>query len=329
MDAISGEVTVEFRSHEGARPPHRVVVTLPTFRRPEHLEKTLRSLCEQNTEHRFAVVVMDNDDTGREGAAAARPFFLGGLLEGLVIIAHERGNCSAYNAGWKTALGEFPGMEFLLVIDDDECADPQWLARLVETAQETDADAVGGPQIPVFADERGAKLANHPVFEPHYDATGPVPILYSSGNVLLRRRLLEAMGPPFLDTAFNFIGGGDSDFYSRCREKGFSFAWCQEAPVYETVPQRRTEFSWLQARALREGALSAIIERRRDSSFKGRARSLAKSLALLVASPVRGSYLAWQTGSFVTGLYRPQVALGRLLGELGIVNEQYRRPEEN
>ncbi|MCD1643799.1 glycosyltransferase family 2 protein [Aurantimonas coralicida] len=306
-----------------------IVVTLPTFRRPEHLLKTLASLAAQRTTRPFAVIVMENDAEGRAGLDAARPLFADGQLNGLVLIAHERGNCAAYNAGWQTALTRFPAMRHLLVIDDDEIADPDWIDRLVATSDRLDADIVGGPQVPVFEDGASTRYARHPVFTPHYSETGAVPILYSSGNVAIRRRVLETIGAPFLDTAFNFIGGGDSDFYTRCRQRGFSFGWCAEAPVLETTPARRTEFSWLNARGLRNGAISSIIERRQTSGRRNGLRRVAKSAALLAASPLRSAGLALRTRSPVIGLYHMQVALGRLMAEFGWVNEQYRRPEQN
>ncbi|MEX6508517.1 glycosyltransferase family 2 protein [Jiella sp. M17.18] len=305
------------------------VVTLPTFRRPEHLLLTLSSLRDQKTDRPFAVIVMENDAGGRAGLAAAAPLFEGGALQGLVLIAHERGNCAAYNAGWTTALERFPAMRNLLVIDDDEVAHEEWVERMCRTATELGVDLVGGPQLPRFEPDAKAGFGRHPVFTPHYHATSAVPILFSSGNVLITRRVLETMGAPFLDTAFNFVGGGDSDFYSRCREKGFSFGWCAEAPVYETVPARRTEFSWLNARSLRNGALSTMIEARRRGGPNARARRLAKSAALLAASPLRSLALGVKTRSAVIGLYHVQVALGRFFGEFGQVNEQYRRPEQN
>ena len=306
-----------------------IAVTLPTFRRPEHLVATLRSLAGQRTERRFVVIVMENDDEGRQGLAAAEPLFADGTVAGLIVIAHERGNCSAYNAGWQTALDRFPALSQVLVIDDDEIAGPDWLESLVATAERYGADLVGGPQMPVFEGPGGARYARHPVFQPHYSATGPVPVLFSSGNVAISRQVLETMGVPFLDTAFNFIGGGDSDFYSRCREKGFRFAWCAEAVVMETTPARRTEFSWINARSLRNGAISSIIERRRRMDRAGRMKRLAKSLALLLASPFRSVKLAVETRSPLVGLYPMQVAVGRLFAEFGLVNEQYRSPEQN
>ena len=306
-----------------------IAVTLPTFRRPQHLLATLRSLATQLTERRFAVVVMENDAESLEGLAAAEPLFRDRTVAGLIVIAHERGNCSAYNAGFQTALERFPTLTHVLVIDDDEIAGPDWLENLVATAERYDADLIGGPQVPVFEGPGGARYARHPVFRPHYTATGPVPILFSSGNVAIARSVLETMGAPFLDTAFNFIGGGDSDFYSRCRERGFRFAWCAEAAVMETTPARRTEFSWINARSLRNGAISSIIERRRRGDGAGRMKRLAKSFALLLASPFRSAKLAIETGSPVVGLYHMQVAIGRLFAEFGLVNEQYRSPEQN
>ena len=56
---------------------------------------------------------------------------------------------------------------------------------------------------------------------------------------------------------------------------------------------------------------------------------LAKSLALLAAAPWRGLVLGLRTRSGLIGLYHAQVALGRLLSEFGVKNEQYRKPEAN
>jgi len=326
---MTDAITIECESPGLADDAFGIVVTLPTFRRPDHLLKTLRSLAAQRTTRRFAVIVMENDAGGRAGLAAARTLFAESKLNGLILIAHERGNCAAYNAGWQTALARFPAMRHLLVIDDDEIADPDWIENLVVTSDRLDADIVGGPQVPVFEDGARTRYAHHPVFTSHYRETGPVPILYSSGNVAIRRKVLETIGAPFLDTAFNFIGGGDSDFYSRCRQRGFRFGWCAEAPVFETTPARRTEFSWLNARGLRNGAISSIIERRQASGRRNGVRRIAKSAALLAAAPLRSAGLAVRTRSPVIGLYHMQVAIGRLMAEFGWVNEQYRRPEQN
>ncbi|SFT99805.1 glycosyltransferase [Mesorhizobium sp. YR577] len=306
------------------------VVTVPTFRRPEQLLATLDSLRAQKTQRPFAIIVMENEAEKREGAKAATPLFVAGHLPGMVIIAHDRGNCSAYNAGWQTAIRYFPAFRHLLVIDDDEIADENWLERMCLASETMRADIVGGPQIPVFAEPAHEKWATHPVFAPPYNESGRVPALYSSGNLLIGRHVLAAMGPPFLDLRFNFMGGGDSDFLSRSAVRGFRLGWCAEAPVYEAVPARRVEADWIRARALRNGVISTLVEKKKraDTPFAN-TKVLLKSLALLAASPVRGARRLYETRSLSVGLYPVYVALGRVMAEFGYANEQYRQPEKN
>ncbi|TIV82015.1 MAG: glycosyltransferase, partial [Mesorhizobium sp.] len=238
--------------------------------------------------------------------------------------------CSAYNAGWQTAILQFPNFKHLLVIDDDEIAEPDWLERMCKAAETLRADIVGGPQVPVFADPSHARWAEHPVFAPPYRETGRVPALYSSGNLLVGRNVLKAMGPPFLDLRFNFMGGGDSDFLSRSAQKGFVLGWCAEAKVNETVPARRVEADWIRARSLRNGVISTLVEKKKRAGTPlAGLKVFLKSLALLAASPLRGAIRLARTGSLTTGLYPVYVALGRVLAEFGYANEQYRQPEKN
>ncbi|RUW59315.1 glycosyltransferase, partial [Mesorhizobium sp. M4B.F.Ca.ET.049.02.1.2] len=159
-----GSVSIAGRSPGLAAETIEAVVTLPTFKRPEQVLATLASLKAQRTARRFAVIVMENEAEARDGAKAVIPSFERGEMSGLVIVAHERGNCSAYNAGWQTAILHFPNFRHLLVIDDDEIADPDWLERMCRAAETLGADIVGGPQVPVFAEPAHARWAEHPVF---------------------------------------------------------------------------------------------------------------------------------------------------------------------
>lgn len=305
------------------------VVCIPTYRRPDMLEDTLRSLAAQQVARPFAVVVVENEGTDREGAARAAGLHEAGLFRGLVLVEPRQGNCKAYNAAWSCALAWFPALRFVAGIDDDELAEPGWLAAFLDAAAREPAALFGGSVTPRFEDTSRAWLAAHPVFRSHYERSGPVPILYSSANYLIRREVLDRLGHPFLDERFDFTGGGDSDFFSRAKAAGFGFHWVQEAAQRETMPARRTQTDWVVARALRNGALSAMIERRRYPGPLGRLRVLAKSLALLGASPWRGLVLGLRTRSALIGLYHAQVAWGRIASGWGAAREQYRRPEAN
>lgn len=327
---IDGTVSIVARSPDLDTGAVEIVVTVPTFRRPEQVLETLDSIRRQRTARIFAIVLIENDAGGRHGVMAAAPLFERGELAGLVIVAHDRGNCSAYNAGWLTAITHFANLKHVAVIDDDEIADPDWLERLCETAEKFGADIVAGPQVPVFPRAADGSWAAHPVFAPPHDATGPVGVLYSSGNLLIGRRVLARMGPPYLDLRFNFMGGGDSDFLSRSRQAGFRLAWCTEARVSETVPARRLERDWIRKRSLRNGVISTLVEKKkRGGAPFGNIRVVAKSLALLAASPLRGLVRLMRTGSPAIALYPVYVALGRVLAEFGYANEQYRQPEKN
>ncbi|KXO74047.1 glycosyltransferase family 2 protein [Brucella anthropi] len=307
-----------------------VVVTLPTFRRPEHVIRTLDTLNAQVTNRCFAVVVIENEAEDREGAKVAAPQFEAGKYTGMLIVESHRGNCNAYNAGWLTAMTYFPNFKYVIVIDDDELADPAWIENMVATAERYNASLVGGPQYPIFEKPGAEKWARHPVFLPHYNKTGPVPIIYSSGNLLIARPVLEAIGYPFMDLKFNFTGGGDSDFINRSRAKGFNIAWCNEGIVRETIPARRLENDWIRARGLRNGVLSTLIEQRqRKNEPFGQVRVFLKSLALLGYSPIKAVRRGFAARFVPVGTYFIHIGLGRVMAHFGYLNEQYRNPDKN
>jgi len=328
---VHGSVSVVARSPGLVPERVEVVVTVPTFRRPQQILDTLASLAAQRTARSFAVITIENEAEKAEGAQAATPLYERGAINGLLIVAHERGNCSAYNAGWQTALLQFPNFRYLLVIDDDETADADWLENMCRCAETLGADIVGGPQMPQFGSAwMQEKWQRHPVFAPPYGATGLVRALYSSGNLLLTRNVLARMGPPFLDLRFNFLGGGDSDFLSRAAAAGFRLGWCADGIAREIVPDRRTERDWIRARSIRNGVISTLVDlKRRKGEPLGGPKTFAKSLALLALSPWRGLKLLLGTGSIAAAVHPVHVGLGRVMAHFGYAREQYREPEKN
>ncbi len=308
----------------------RIAVIIPTFKRPEHLAVTLASVAAQKTSRSFAAVVVENHVEGSQGLRVAEAMFACGQARGLAIAEPRHGNCNAYNAGFAKAMATFPNLTHIAIIDDDEVAVPDWLECLVASGENFQADIVGGPHSPVFEDANaGKRFGAHPVFRPAHASSGSTTMITSTGNCLIAISVLKAMGPPWLDERYNFLGGGDSDFFTRCREKGFSFHWCVDALVHETVPARRTERRWITARSVRNGLISSNIQHKQHPGLAGRIRVVAKSLVLLAASPFRLPALWWKTGSFYIGCYHMMVAAGRILAEFDYKIEQYREPEKN
>src|SRR6201747_320814 len=301
-----------------------IVVCIPSFRRPQHLRRTLQSLANQRTGRRFAVVVVENDALRRESVPVAIEFFWTGNIPGLCIVEPRQGNCHAINAAFETALATFPAATKLLMIDDDEIASPDWLQRMVVAAESTGADLVGGPVQPEFDDDLKRGLRRHPAFRPAYDESGPVPVIYGCGNCLITRPVFERLADPAFDLKFNFLGGGDTDFFVRCRQAGMQFHWAADAVITETVPHSRTDPRWLVVRGLRIGAINYHIEVKAARTYVARARLLAKMLAMLPLSLVRAGRLAVTEQKPLIALHPMTVAVGSALAAIGIEPQPYK-----
>jgi GT2 family glycosyltransferase len=301
-----------------------IVVCIPSFRRPHHLRLTLQSLTDQRTDRRFAIVIVENDAARREGVAVAIEFLWSGKIPGLCVVEPRQGNCQAINAAFETALASFPAASQLLMIDDDEIASPDWLEAMVSAAEASGADLVGGPVLPEFDDDLKRGLRRHPAFRPAYDASGPVPVIFGCGNCLITRRVFETLADPAFDLKFNFLGGGDTDFFVRCRQAGMKFHWASEAIITETVPQSRTNPGWLVLRGLRIGAINYHIEVKAARTYLARAKLFAKMFAMLPLSLLRAGRLVVTEPKAMIALHPMTVAVGSALAAIGIEPQPYK-----
>lgn len=298
----------------------KAVIVVPTFRRPEMLRATLNGLARQEAGFPFAILVVENDAEGLAGQNVAFDVFARERLNGVTIVEPRQGNVEAINAGFTAALERFPRTQFILMMDDDEVASPHWLARMVGAAERSGAGIVGGPVVPEFETEIGSGMRAHPVFWPIKAPTGPLPMIYGSGNCLIRRSVFARLGLPAFDVAFNFLGGGDTDFFTRARRAGVSFYWQADALITETVPAARTQPRWVLQRGLRIGAINRRIDRKSKAGFI----VLAKDLAILAISPFRFLRILAISRSALQAAHPINVALGRLLSIGGVETSQYR-----
>lgn len=301
-----------------------IVVCVPTFHRPDQLALTLDSLVAQDVASPFAVVVAENDARARRGAQVAERYFVERKLLGLCVVEPRQGNCHAINAAFAAALDRCPRARFVLMIDDDEIATPHWLRFMVSAAERTGAGVVGGPVHPRLAPGARPSLARHPAFAPGHTRSGPVPLIYGSGNCLITRETFAQLGLPAFDLRYNFLGGGDLDFFTRARRAGIAFHWEAQARITETVPLTRTTPRWLVARALRIGAINYSIDRKHAPGLSGALTVSAKSAAVLAMAVPRAIRLIVQTREPLVAMHPLLVAAGRFLAAIGIEPQQYR-----
>jgi len=300
------------------------VICIPSFRRPEGLRRTLASLAAQQTRISFAIVVIDNDAAGRQAEAVASAFFREAGIAGNCTVEERQGNCHAINAAFSGAMTWFPEAEFFLMIDDDETASPTWLEEIVSTARRFEADIAGGPVHRKFDGAIDTGIARHQLFFSISAPTGPIGMIHGTGNCLIRRRVFEALTQPYFDLSFNFLGGGDMDFFTRCHKRGYRFAWSDEARVTEHVAADRVTARWLMTRSIRTGTINYLIDRKHAAGIVGRLRVEVKNLASLGLSLWRGLVAFARTGSPLQASHPVLMSCGRLLGTFRMIQSPYR-----
>jgi len=231
-----------------------------TFRRAS-LADTLCSLAALEVPDgvRLRVVVVDNDDVP---SAEAQVTDFAATQDVCVKYVHRPGrNISlARNAALDAS-----GASLLAFIDDDETAEPNWIAALLAQRRETKAEVVLGPVRAIYPAsapkwmQRADIHATRPVW-----VRGAIRTGYSC-NVLIDRTD-PAIAAARFDPELGKSGGEDSFYFRALTANGAKIAYAPEAWVNETVTQARLSLRWLIRRRLRMGqthALSLLVHERR------------------------------------------------------------------
>jgi|HubBroStandDraft_5_1064220.scaffolds.fasta_scaffold39602_2 glycosyltransferase involved in cell wall biosynthesis len=302
----------------------RVILCVPTFRRPDGLRKLLTHVACLNYGGEFEVIVVDNDADAQEGTAVVSEMRQTFRFPLSCVVEPRRGHTYAYNRAFALACRAASSSDYVAVLDDDEYPDPNWLREMIEAALRYGVDIVGGPVSPVF-DQPDHWLAKSGLFAPVRFATGRVPMIYGAGNMLIRRTVLEQyLDEPFLND-FAFTGGSDFDFFWRCRIDGRSFAWADTAEVFETTPPARTTVGYLLCRKFRNGTEATRLERKFLNSVTSTARRWYTGLGLLGIG-ILSLPLAALRGrrAMMDSLIRAARGAGRIAAEFDLHYEQYR-----
>ncbi len=237
-------------------------ICICTYRR-EELKATLLSLGQMTLPEncRVRVIVADNDvePSAKERVASMAPrlpFELRYVHSPAANISLARNACLDAGTG-----------DYVAFIDDDETASEDWLANLLATARDTNADAVLGPVQASYAADaprwmsRGDFHSTFPVWVRGEILTG-----YTC-NVLLRRSSVS-VGSRRFSLALGRTGGEDTQYFTELHEAGGKISFAPEAWVFEPVPQARAKFAWLCKRRFRMGQTHGRMLRSRAAGVK-------------------------------------------------------------
>jgi succinoglycan biosynthesis protein ExoM len=233
--------------------PIEVTVCIATCNRPTGLERLLSSLLGQRGAPAFDVLVVDNDPR-RSGEAVVMRY--ASRLAITYATEIRRGVSSVRNRC--VALSHAPLLAF---IDDDEWAEPDWLAALCEKMGDPTVAAAVGIRTFVFAEDvplhrRTCVLFDVPVLQDGQALAWNQTLI---GNACLRRSALPEGKHPF-DPDLNLIGGEDSHLFARVIARGGRVVAACGAVTREYRSAHRTTLRDLLGRAYRHGATGVEID---------------------------------------------------------------------
>ena len=167
-----------------------VCLCIPTFRRPQGLRKLLAHVAQLSYGGSFRIIVVENDAQGQAGAKIVEELARDYPFPLTCVVEPKRGHTFACNCAFTAACLDATPSTYIAMLDDDEYPEPNWLAELVGVALKYGAELVGGPVFPVF-DAPEHWLVKTGVYAPTRFATGRVPMIYGSGNMMICRSTLK------------------------------------------------------------------------------------------------------------------------------------------
>lgn len=204
-----------------------VSVVVPTYRRPDLLERCLKALQHQTLTHEDYEIIVCDDGPSEQAAAvvdAAKAAAPGGPVIRYLRITDTQGPAAARNRGWQSAHASI-----IAFTDDDTVPDSHWLFEGLQVMQK-DVDAATGcivmplPDKPADIEQDAARLTRAE---------------FVTANCFIRREALLAVHG--FDERFGMAWREDSDLHFALLKAGFSITRAPRAVVVH--PLRETPFA--------------------------------------------------------------------------------------
>jgi GT2 family glycosyltransferase len=235
----------------------RVSVVVPTYKRPQLLERCLRALLEQDFErHSYEVIVADDaaEPRVRQLVAAWGARTAGAPLVRYVAVTGTRGPAGARNRGWEIAAGEI-----IAFTDDDTVPRPGWLAEGCKAMTPGVTAAAGRVHVPLPADR--------PLTDYELDIANMARAEFLTANCFVRRAALAAVGG--FDERFTSAWREDSDLQFRLLEANGKVVAAPHAVVEHPV----RPMPWAGGiREHRKIAFDALLYKKHPALYRARIR---------------------------------------------------------
>ena len=222
-------------------------VAIITYKRIQLLDNALKSLVRQVVEANidWSILIVDNDS----GGSAEHTYLKFASLANIhYVVECTKGLSSARNRALEVVRSHY-----LLFLDDDETASPEWLSCMVHYARTHACDAVHGPVSPAFTHARRTIWEFGGAFDMQEIPDGAAEgYSYGTGNSLIRMGFVRQHKLRFKDF-YDSLGGEDGEFFLHMKGLGANMLWCRRAQITETIFPRKTRLRWMLRRHIRSG----------------------------------------------------------------------------
>lgn len=241
-------------------------VALCTHNHADRLRRTLADLASlRPPEAPWEFLVIDNGCRDETPQLLGRHTWPAGW-RARVVREDKLGLSNARNRAIAEAQGDY-----VIFMDDDETADPDWLCAYERLIRAHDPDAFGGRIEVLFEDMRPAWLKDELLgFLGELNRSDQITALtdpYASfygGNFGIRKTVCERVG--LFDDMLgrkgaDNTGGEEVDFYRRLLDAGFKVWWTPEAIIYHRIQAAKLERRYFLDLHYRQGRVEAIRAR--------------------------------------------------------------------
>ncbi len=219
-----------------------ISIIMPTYKRPKGLDCALSSLVRQVVKtDNFEIIISDNDPSG-----SAKPYVQAMQakhknVQIIYVHATQPGVCNARNA----AMEKYSG-RFLLFVDDDMEAPPEWTQNMVNLLVKYEAGIAFSDVTARMHDSADPKLR---AMIPLFSRTLPAPEGYideflGMGGAALDTARMRLPSPVF-DPALNDSGGEDDVLFHQLKSQGVKTVWSPHFSAYEDIPASRATLDYI------------------------------------------------------------------------------------
>jgi glycosyltransferase involved in cell wall biosynthesis len=231
-----------------------ISVVVPTFHRPELLERCLQALFAQDLPpSEFEILIVD-DAASKETRLQVERFARRGAQEGYQVFylatAGACGPAAARNLGWRAARGE------MIAFTDDDCLPAaSWLREGRTAFGEGIAAVAGRIRVPLPPEPSDYE----------YDTSHLEESEFATANCFYRRDILQAVGG--FDERFRAAWREDSDLFFTVLEQQHLYCVCQSAVVVHPVRPARWGISLFQQR---KSMFNALLYKKHPRLYRER-----------------------------------------------------------